>query len=266
LVKVGEMAMRISLLRGLFGLPVAVVLVVFPGLSRAQDSPYGTSDYGGGWAVPSFDTSQSIIRDVLNREMINRVVLEGAGESKASPRPSGAPAVSPVSLSFTPNLALRQSTTAKLAAGFGQSGVASPYRRFVASGEALSVMHRKMSALGLSPNNLGDAMAFFIASHWTLARGKSAFPTRAVMRAFKTQLSGVMSTQPGAIQMTNAGKQNQADSGLLLLALMTRGMEEARGEPSATARIGASATRTLIGIGFDPATFDLTTQGMVPVR
>ena len=127
-------------------------------------------------------------------------------------------------------------------------------------------MHRKMTGLGLSPNNMDDTLALFVASHWSLARGQSALPPQPVMAAVKAQFATILIAQPTTAELSDAAKQQQADSMMILAAVSLREIENTKGNPKATEAISASATRLLKGMGFDPAGFDLTTQGMVVVR
>ena len=136
-----------------------------------------------------------------------------------------------------------------------------PLGRFFAS-DPIGAEHKRMAALRLSPNNLGDVMTMFIASNWAFARGQAARPSRSTMLAFKAQVGVSFATTPGLSKMSNAAKQRQADSALLLTAITAGVIEGARDNPKEVKNAAASASQTLKNIGLDPALFELTPQGM----
>ena len=169
-------------------------------------------------------------------------------------------------LRFSFDPALRKSITAQFAKTIGDGDAKSPAGRYVSSGAALGDMQRRMTGLGLTANDIGDTFALFLASHWSLARGQATLPPRHVMQAVKTQMAAILIAQPTTAELSNAAKQQQADSMMILAAVSMREIVNANKDPKAMATIAASATRLLKGMGFDPAQFELTTQGIVPVK
>jgi hypothetical protein len=215
----------------------------------------GNWNFGSGWV------------DSENINRMNRVLDEQAKPKSSAPyeRQNAVPA-NPALLRFTPDLALRKLVASQFASALGGGNAETPSGRFVASGAALSDAHQRMTALGLAPNNMGDAMAFFLASHWSFTRGGAAPPNRPTMQALKAQMAAMLGSQPSVTQMPNSAKQQQADSMLILTAVSTQEMAKAQGNPAGTEAIAASASQLLKGMGFDPAIFELTPQGMVPAR
>jgi hypothetical protein len=216
---------------------------------------------------------QGYLQGYLRTDLNNRLIQQAA-EQKTETRPRngprflGPPIGKPPDLNvlrFTPDLALRKTIAGEYVKTVADGQSSTPLGRFLIDG-ALSGMHRRMVAAGLSPSNVAHNFAFFIASHWSMARGNTILPPRPALIAFSKQVAGMLAEQPAAPRMTNAAKQRQADSAMLLNAIMLRAMEEARGDPEASSGIAASASQMLKGMGFDPARFNLTAQGLVAVK
>lgn len=251
-------------MRRLTGFLFSMLLVTLPGHAAAQ------SDYGGGWAVPSLDTSIAITNDVINREITNEIIAkEGrareSGRRSADDRPNKRSTNLDV-LAFTPSLSLRNVITAQFSRSVAASNPGSLVPQFLSRGGAITGVSKQMAALGLSSSNLGDSTAFFIATHWAVSRGQTSLPSRASMNAFKADISAKLAAQPRMAVATNVSKQQQSDTALLLTAIVQKAMNEAVGNPRATAITAASARQTLKAMGFDPAKFDLTPQGLVLVK
>ena len=168
-------------------------------------------------------------------------------------------------LRFRPDPVLRVSITSQFAKALSNGSPKSPAGRYVTSGEALRDMHKRMLGLGLSPNDIGDTLALFVASHWSFARGQAALPPQPAMQAVKTQFASILVAQPTTAELSDAAKQQQGDSMMILAAVTMREIVNAKEDPKAIEVIAASATRLLKGMGFDPEQFELTSKGMVAV-
>lgn len=240
---------------------VVGVHATLAGIALAQDTYtyIGNWNLGSGWVQA--EQQNQALRDA-NQRLAKKLTSD-----VDAPRESGSPPVAnPVFLRFTPDLALRKSVASQFASALSGGDPASSASRFVASGAALSDAHRRMAALGLAPHNLGDAMAFFLASHWSFTQGSAAPPARPTMLALKAQMAAMLGSQPNLAQMPNAAKQQQADSMLILTAVSMQEMQKVQGDPAGIEAVAASASQMLKGMGFDPAAFELTAQGMVAAR
>ncbi|WP_310392797.1 hypothetical protein [Hymenobacter sp.] len=85
--------------------------------AQAQDSPYGTSAYGGGWAT-SLDVSTSISNDIINSEMAKRNAgIKTTGTGAKTKSTAAAPVKVPASrLTYASTAALKQQTVQGYAA------------------------------------------------------------------------------------------------------------------------------------------------------
>ena len=219
--------------------------------------------------VPSGASAQTMMSDWLPsitlNNLQNQVLWAPYQETKKNQQnPTSAPpqpVANPVALRFTFDPVLRKTVVNEFATVMNGHDPATPLGRFFAS-DPIGAEHKRMVALGLSPNNLGDVMTMFIASNWAFARGQAARPSRATMLAFRAQVGGSFATTPSLSKMSNAAKQRQADSALLLIAITAGVIEGARDNPKELKNAAASASQTLKNIGLDSAQFELTPQGM----
>lgn len=176
-----------------------------------------------------------------------------------------APPSAVATLRFTPASALRKAALTQFAATTGSSSVDTPLGSFLLTGNPVAGIDQQMVSLGLSPTNLGDVTAMFIINQWLFAREITTPPARATTQSVRAQMQRVLLSEPRLGQMTNAAKQREADPMMILMAVMTKVGEGAASSPSATKSLAAAATKTLIGMGLDPAEVELTAQGMQAV-
>jgi hypothetical protein len=141
----------------------------------------------------------------------------------------------------------------------------SPLVSFLSVGNPLAGIDRRMAAFGLSPTNLGDVMAMFIASQWSYSRGSAELPSRDVVQAVKSQFGATMAAQPAVARMSDADKQQVADSAMILTAILAKTIEDAAGNQQTVEEVASVATETLIDLGFDPQKITLTAEGIVTI-
>ena len=251
---------------------VVAVLLALPAIAAAQYSPYGTSEYGGGWASPSLDVSQSIIRDVINREMIDRQVLansKGSAQAASNPefRPKGHPAaaVAAGSLAFTASLQRRQRNFAQFIGGIraNNPGSADLLQQLLDRASFSSKLDATMRAKGLASNNMADAFASFWMSLWLGSRGQ-VVPVSAVQgqnaKAFALAMLQSNSALP---KMDSAAKQAVADKWLIQAGLIDVLIAQAKDDPQLLGQIAQMARRGASEWGLDLDLMRLTPAGFV---
>ncbi len=245
----------------------ATAMILFSGPVQAQ------SDYGGGWAVPSFETSQSIIRDSFNRRMMDRQILDNAqdngqdGDQPVQPRqkrPANI-ATNPSALRFAASPAIRRSIETRFAATMKQQDPNGFFNARLPAGPPVVAMHKRMIAAGLTPDDVGSAVALYLATHWSMANRSATLPSRTLVMGLKSQFSAGLGSLPAFARADHASKQQFTDD-LLLRALAFSAMIEtvvAAGDQKSLSQLSSRAVRELKEFGVDPAQMTLSAQGFV---
>jgi hypothetical protein len=142
-----------------------------------------SSDYGGGWAVPSLDTSISIVNDAINRANFDRIVLKNS-RSTSSSKPNnnsskhGLVSVSAkqsASLEFKPSIKLRQQNLSRFLAKLSanNSAEAGQTAQLPPANVVMAQIDKSMASVGLKSNNVADAYAVYWTNAWLGSRGRS---------------------------------------------------------------------------------------------
>jgi hypothetical protein len=197
------------------------LLLMFGAVSAAQaqeSTAYGTSEYGGGWAVPSLDVSQSIIRDVINQRMLDDQVL---GRNRASPRnnqaenPSArvAPVASAARLNFAASAQRRSRNYARFIA---QSQASNPgatkfYDQMFTTNGYIDRLDASLATKGLKSNNIADAFATYWMSTWLASRGQQSPASAEQAAATKAMAIQMLGNTPSLVSMSDTAKQEVAD-------------------------------------------------------
>lgn len=138
------------------------------------------------------------------------------------------------------------------------SGAAEVVRKFGPS--LLSQSRAGVRAMGLNPNNVGDAMAVYAVSAWYAARG-STDSKPGDFRAASRQFARAAAV-PAIARAGDAAKQEAAES-LLILATLNEGfVTNAKKDPAAMAKVRAAiAQGARATFGFDLAKMRLGANG-----
>jgi hypothetical protein len=195
-----------------------------------------------------------------------RVRKQTTVKAESPPRPT---VTSLALLRFTPNLATRQLNFAQWvdqARAQKGAGAASSLRSMLDSGDLIKASADTIAPLGLRTDNVADAMAFYVISHWMAARGTTDLPTRAQALAVKRQMTaGLMSTNEVAA-LSPAKKQDIAEQMLIQALLAAGAMQGAEGNPAAMAGVARQATQALRGMGIEAGAMALGPNGFGAVK
>lgn len=254
----------------LCALSAAAAFLALPAVATAQDSPYGSSEYGGGWAVPSLDTSQSIIRDVINREMIDRIALGKDKQSdETAPDPAyrsktGATAAAG-SLAFAASTQRRQRNFAQFFDGVRATnpGSANLLQKLLDDTSFSGKLDAKMKAKGLTANNISDAFAAYWMSIWLGSRGQAVPVSAAQAQNAKAFAQAMLGANPALPNMDDAAKQAVADKLLIQAGLMDVLIEQTQGNSGQLAQLAQIARRGAGEWGLDLDAMQLTPAGFV---
>lgn len=243
----------------------AFVLFVTPVGASAQ------SDYGGGWAVPSLDVSQSIIRDVINRRMHDDLVLgrnrAGAGDdtNPAAKAPSGQAslAVAAARLNFVASPLRRNRNYSRFIAQSRSTnpGAATYYDQMFTSNRYLDRLDGALQAKGLKSNSIADAFAAYWTSTWLASRGRNSPVSVAQAQATRSMAIQILSNTPSLASMSDTAKQEIADEFFIKAGLMDGLMAASANDPSARKTIAQVARQGGLQWGLDLDAMELGPNG-----
>lgn len=100
-----------------------------------------------------------------------------------------------------------------------------------------------LAPYGMSPNNLADATAMYLASAWFASRGNNGDPSRAQMAGLRRQIALAIAATPTMAGASDAIKQEVAEASLLQAMFSGSLAEEAARNPAASAKYRAAAVR-----------------------
>ncbi|PZN94084.1 MAG: hypothetical protein DCF31_10580 [Alphaproteobacteria bacterium] len=242
----------------------------------AQDSPYGTSDYGGGWASPSLDTSMAISREVINRSIIDDIARKHvAGSSRpTTPAPKSASGSSPshdraaagFRTDFVRSKVVQRRSEARLLAELAQRqpNAVAEYRQVLAGNDMAAIFDRSAAAYGLKSNDVADTMAAYWLVSWVIANDAADF-TVAQARAVRGQLRAGLA-RSAAARFDAPKKQQMADEAIFNTLVATAIYESVQNGKISKAdyrRVGEVTYKTFLGTGADLRQLRLTDAGFV---
>lgn len=256
---------------------VGTALSQFVCLSSAagaqESTAYGNSDYGGGWATPSLDVTQSIVSESINRRIIDDII---AGRNRAdtpkqrdsetdSPSGSIAPASAAARLDFVLSAQRRsRNYSAFIARSQAENpGAAAFYDHMFASNRYMDRLDGSLRAKGLKPNSIADAFAVHWLSTWYASRGQPSQPTVAQTEATRTMAIRFLGDMPSLGAMNDAAKQEVADDLLIKAGLLDGLTGLSAGDSGLLQTISRVAHQSALQWGLDLDAMVLTDKGFV---
>jgi hypothetical protein len=244
----------------------AVIVLATPKITVAD-----SSDYGGGWAVPSLETSISIGRDVVNRANFDRIVLENS-RSKSSPTPNSnkpkdrvtaVSAPQSASLEFKPSLKLRQQNISRFFSKFSanNSSGTGQTAQLPSPDVVMAEIDKSMAAVGLKSNNVADAYAVYWTNAWLGARGRNDDLPKSQMIAVRNQAANALLLNPKLKSATNIQKQELAEAMILQGVLISATINNAKSDPILTDKVKVAIAQGAREMGLNLDQMTLTPQG-----
>jgi hypothetical protein len=251
--------------------------------TAAQDSPYGGSDYGGGWAVPSLDTALMIGREAANKAVMDEIVRKGvarAPQPSAQPRPAQPAPPSPFAAAlvsrpgavpaditrFARSAVLERQSEARILALVGaRQGPAAvaDYRRVFAQFGGLSAMFRKsVAGYDFRDDDMADTLAAYWLVAWAVVNDVADF-TPQQARAVRHQVARGVAASALA-RHDHAHRQQVSDEAIFNMVVAAQIHALARkGVVSKAdyARVGAVTRQAFLGFGTDLGKLALTDAG-----
>ena len=173
------------------------------------------------------------------------------------------PKANPAVLLYRPSLAARQRNMEAFVARIEAADPASAasLRRDMAKGDLIVRATPVLKAIGADPNNVADAMAMYLVVAWHGARGDDK-ETKAEFRGVRGQLARAVAGNPAMARVTDAVKQQTAETMILNALLTDASVTDAMKNPERLAgvrtTVAQSARRTF---GFDVTRLRLGANG-----
>jgi hypothetical protein len=180
-------------------------------------------------------------------------------------RTSVSPAQVVARASFRPNPAVRNQVYARTVALAGKMSAddAAKLRGLFASGKFRTEITKYMSPYGMSPNNVVDATALYLASAWYASRANSGDPTPAQMRGLRRQVALAMAATPGMLTASDALKQEIAEASLIQAMFSGSLAIEGAKNPAASGPMRAAAVNGVkASYQIDLSRMNLTANGL----
>jgi hypothetical protein len=236
-----------------------LILPIYPGTAAAQ------SDYGGGWAIPSLDTAQSIIREQHDRAVMDRAIL-GERREDTPPEPMNKVQRPPSVLAFTPNPDVRQRNVARMvrAARTHSPTNAEMLSALFASSDMFAYFARGIAPQGLQINNIADAYTVYWIAAWEASRGIIGSKTsREQAQAVKAQVTRALLNDSAIAEAPPARKQELAEELLVQAALISAFADAAAGQPEQLRTLAQAVRQGASAIGLDLDAMELGEAGFV---
>ena len=135
-----------------------------------------------------------------------------------------------------------------------------------ASGDFIDKIGRALAPADLRVDNVADAYTVWWINAWQATRGSNATPSRAKNEAVRSQAARALTASAEFTGASDAAKPELAESLLVQATLIDTAIEQAKGDRTRLAAIGAAVAKGARGMGLDLRTMILTEQGFVPIQ
>lgn len=235
----------------------------------------GSDDYGGGWAVPSLDTSQSIIRDIHDREMMDRKILgehsseeDSSNSSKIKLNNTAPSKAALAKLNYGPSMQVRKRNYAQFVEKTRANNPAGAdnLAALLASTDVVASMDSALKPYGLRTNNLADAYSVYWVTAWEAANGIKQNSSKAQALAVSKQAASALLAVKTLQTATDAVKQEFAESLLVQAAMIEAAAEQAKANPTQMQQVAAAVKQGARSVGLNLDAVKLTEAGFVPIE
>ena len=218
--------------------------------------------------MPSLDVSQSIIRDVINRKILDDIVL-GPNRSSVSSTPAENPSeqVAPAAAAARLNFAASpQRRTRNYGRFIAQSQASNPgaakfYDQMFTTNRYLERLDSSLQAKGLKSNNIADAFATYWMSSWLASRSWQSAASARQAAATKIMAIEMLAKTPSLASMSDAAKQEVADDLFIKAGLLDGLMAASEGNSGYLKTIAQVARQGAQKWGLDLDAMELGPSG-----
>lgn len=189
----------------------------------------------------------------------------GGGWSQAEGARARSVPARPAQFAFRYDPAIRQQVHARVIAQVRRSDAAEADKlaKELNSGRFARELTRYLGRYNMSPTNLADTTALYLASAWLATRASSADPSPAQMQGLRRQVAATLASMPSMARASNAAKQEWAESNLIQAAFASAAANEAARNPGYAATARPAVARGVMSLyQINLLELDLTNQGL----
>jgi hypothetical protein len=224
-----------------------------------------SSDYGGGWAVPSLDTALSIGRDAVTRSIFDQQICPECSSEDSTSISESQPVISSEELNFQVSASRRAQNLSQFVEktrAIDPQGAAQMAQLF-ASTDVIDAIGQDLAAYGLRVNNVADAYTVYWINAWLGAHGRQDDVSESQIAAVKNQAVIVLSATPQFAAATDGQKQELSEALLLQSALIEAAIDHAASDPVLLEQTKAAIAQGAQNFGLDVYQMNLTPQGFL---
>ena len=166
---------------------------------------------------------------------------------------------------FRPDPAIRQQAYTRAVATVQQASLqdAAQLRTQLASGRIRTAAASYLGRYGMSPNNLVDTTALYLASAWFATRASAGDPSAAQMAGLRRQVALTFSTMPRVLGASDAAKQVLAEANVIQAVITGALANAAAANPRAAGSVRTNVARAVQDTyQLDLTRLNLTAQGL----
>ena len=186
--------------------------------------------------------------------------LRSLGPTTSASRP-----IPPARLAFRPDPAVRQRVYGRAVAQMRRidAGDAAKLQQILSSGKLRREIGGYMARYGMSPDNLADTTALYLATAWLASRGSGADPSRAQMQGLRRQVAATYLATPEFARASEATKQELSEANLVQAGYAANLANAAAADRRIAPRVrDAVVSGVRATYGFVLLRLDLTDQGL----
>lgn len=180
-------------------------------------------------------------------------------------QPRRAHSTAPTQFAFRPDPAVRQRVYARAVAQAKKNdpGEAAKLRQLLQSGVLTRDMRTYLGRYGMSPNNVADTTALYLALAWQIANGTPNDPSRAQMLGLRGQVASTFAGMPNFARASGAVKQDLSEANLIQAAYAANIGNAMEKDPSLLPRAKAAMVKGVMSLyGLDLRRVTLTDRGL----
>lgn len=139
---------------------------------------------------------------------------------------------------YRPDPAVRNRVYARAVQMMAKAGSAdtNKFRQILVSGKMRNEVAGILGRNGMSPNNLVDTTTLYLAVAWLTTHGNNGAPSAAQLAGLRRQVALAYGSIPQIMAMSNAAKQELAESNILQASLSSTLAEQASKDPASSAK------------------------------
>lgn len=223
--------------------PLASIAILLAAPSQAQDYQYAV------------DVDTAYRSAYINSAYIlDAIVDRNTGNNEDDEKHDDRPKPSASTLTYQVSQSRRQANQRRFLSK-------NPRGAELAQTDVIGQLEQAMRPVGLRADNVADAYAIWWVSAWEAVNGKDAPDSPALYAAVKGQASRALLATSQFAGVTDAQKQEMAESMLIQAMMVDAYIQGTAGNPAQQAELAKAVNQGAKAMGLDLTTMNLTEQG-----